>query len=48
MNAIYSIVMALVVLLILQKLMGRGKREVNKSVEAKDAIYMVLSVRNHY
>lgn len=27
---------------------GKGKREANKSVEAEDAIYMVLSVRNHY
>lgn len=27
---------------------GKGEREANKSVEAKDAIYMVLSVRNHY
>lgn len=27
---------------------GKEKREVNKSVEAKDAIYMFLSVRSHY
>lgn len=48
MNVVCSIVVALVFVLILQKLMGNEKGEVNKSFGAKDAISTFLSVRSYY
>lgn len=48
MNVVYSAVVVSVVVLVLQKPMGSERGEVNKSVEAKDAISTFLSVRSHY